>query len=139
MTMKKYTILIILFHFISLAGHSQDNSEIYYQVIRGTIVDKQTQTPLPGANIILLDSEILVGTISNENGEFRLENIPVGRQGIMVSFIGYHNGIIRNLVVNSARETVLRIELEEKVVTTEEVTVVGNFRKDKAINKMASV
>ena len=45
----------------------------------------------------------------------------------------------KNLIVNSAKEIVLFIELEEKVETTKEVIVVGNYRKDLVLNKMASV
>ena len=128
-------LLIVLF----LPAKATNSNQDLKQVIRGTIVDKQTQMPLPGANIALLNSDPVVGTITNANGEFRLENIPTGRQGIQVSFIGYHNQFVKNLIVNSAKEIVLFIELEEKVETTEEVIVVGNYRKDLAMNKMASV
>jgi len=136
--MKKTVILLILFHLTGVA-FSQENVKNYFQTIRGVVVDKQTQTPLPGANVVLLGSDPQKGTVSNNQGEFRLENVPTGRKEIMVSFIGYHNTVLKNLVVNSARETVLRVELEEKVETTEEVRVIGNLRKDLAINQMASV
>lgn len=131
-------LYLFLLVFFMLNVHAQNGNNLK-QVIRGRVVDKQTQAPLPGANVILLDSEPFYGTTTNENGEFRLEKVPTGRQGIMVSFIGYHNQIIKNLIVNSAHETVLTVELEEKVETTREVTVVGNYRKDLAMNKMASV
>ena len=136
--MKTTAILSILF-FLYVIAFSQENENNYVQVIRGVVVDKQTQTPLPGANIVLLDTDPPKGTVSDSQGEFRLENVSTGRKGIIVSFIGYHNSIVRNLIVTSARETVLRVELEEKVETTEEVKVVGNVRKDVAINRMASV
>ncbi|HKL32808.1 MAG TPA: carboxypeptidase-like regulatory domain-containing protein [Tangfeifania sp.] len=132
----------IMFLFISililLNVHAQNKNDLD-QVIRGKVVDKQTQSVLPGANIILLETNPPVGTTANSEGEFRLENVPLGRQGIAVSFIGYHSQVIKNLIINSAHETVLFIELEEKVQTTEEVTIVGNSRKDLAMNKMASV
>ena len=137
--MKKTVLLLILFIFQTITLIAQEDNKFFFQVIRGVVVDKQTQTPLPGANILLLDSDPPKGTVSNEQGEFRLENIPTGREGIMVSFIGYHNTIVRNLIVSSARETVVRVELEEKVETTEEIKVVGNVRKDISINQMASV
>jgi len=132
----------IMFLFISililLNVHAQNKNDLD-QVIRGKVVDKQTQSVLPGANIILLETNPPVGTTANSEGEFRLENVPLGRQGIAVSFIGYHSQVIKNLIINSAHETVLFIELEEKVQTTDEVTIVGNSRKDLAMNKMASV
>ncbi len=109
------------------------------QVIRGKVVDKQTQVPLPGATVILQDSDPLVVTATNEDGEFRIDNVPLGRQTILISFIGYHTGAAGNMIVTSARETVLFIELEEKVEMTAEVTVFGNQRKDRALNEMASV
>ena len=137
--MKKTVILLILFQLIGVAAFSQEDARNYYQTIRGVVVDKQTQTPLPGANIVLLGSDPQKGTVSNTLGEFRLENVPTGRKEIMVSFIGYHNSVLKNLIVNSARETVLRVELEEKVETTGEIKVVGNLRKDQVINQMASV
>ena len=137
MILKNSKIFLVLFllHFNSF---SQEPGGLV-QTIRGKVVDQQTQMPLPGANVILLNSEPLKATATNQDGEFRLPNIPIGRHEIMVSFIGYHNGLVNNLVLNSARETVLYIELEEKVETTEEVVVVGNYRKDMALNQMASV
>jgi len=137
--MKKTVILLILFQLIGVAAFSQEDARNYYQTIRGVVVDKQTLTPLPGANIVLLGSNPQKGTVSNTLGEFRLENVPTGRKEIMVSFIGYHNSVLKNLIVNSARETVLRVELEEKVETTGEIKVLGNLRKDLVINQMASV
>ena len=128
-------LLIVLFPFANIA----ESNKNLKQVIRGVVVDKQTQMPLPGANIALLNSVSPIGTTTNINGEFRLENIPTGRQDIQVSFIGYHHYFAKNLMVNSAKEIVLFIEMEEKVETTEEVVVVGNYRKDLALNKMASV
>ncbi|NJK98689.1 MAG: carboxypeptidase-like regulatory domain-containing protein [Bacteroidales bacterium] len=109
------------------------------QVIRGTIYDKDSRLPLPGANIILLKSNPPVGTISDPNGQFRLDKVPIGRQGIQISFIGYKTVTIDNLIVNSAKETVLEIELEENATEVKEVTVIANKRKDQPINKMASV
>lgn len=134
----KSIIVFLIFICFQLSSVSQETTKLL-QTIRGRVVDKQTQMPLPGANVILIDSEPLIASATNSEGEFRLSDVPLGRQGIVVSFIGYHNNIITNLIVNSAREIVLHIELEEKVETTEEVTVYGNARKDLAMNQMASV
>ncbi|MFW6259374.1 MAG: TonB-dependent receptor [Tangfeifania sp.] len=136
--MWRKILFFIIFYVIVLNLNAQGPNGLN-QVIRGEVVDKQTQAPLPGANIVLLESSPPVGTVTDAEGEFRLENVPVGRRGIAVSFIGYHSREIKNLIVNSAHETVLFVELEEKVQATDEVTVVGNYRKDQAMNKMASV
>jgi hypothetical protein len=109
------------------------------QVVRGKVVDKLTQMPLPGANVMLQNSDPLLITATNDNGEFRLNNVPYGRQSVVVSFVGYHSSLVNNLIVTSGRETVLHVELEEKVETTGEVLVTGSRRKDLALNQMASV
>jgi len=50
------------------------------QTISGTVVDAITGFPLIGANIILVDSDPLVGTITDVNGNFLLPGVPLGRQ-----------------------------------------------------------
>jgi len=136
----KLLITVLTFSvFVVSQLQAQKTEKKYTQVIRGTVVDKQTQIPLPGANIILLNSDPVKGTTTDSNGDFRLRDIPIGRQGVLVSFIGYHTTTAKNLIISSAKEMVLYIEMEEKVETTEEVIVVGNIRKDLAMNKMASV
>ena len=131
-----FSVLLTAFLIASFSCLSQGNTG---QVIRGLVVDKLTQVPLPGANVMLLDSDPVMAAATNDAGEFRIDNVPLGRQAVVVSFIGYHQGRVSNIIVNSARETVLYIELEEKVELTGEVTVFGNWRKDRALNEMASV
>lgn len=136
MIRSEFLLITFMLLFLNIVAQNNNNNQ---PVIRGKVIDKQTQTPLPGANVVLIDSDPLMVTATNQDGEFRLKNVPNGRQAIQISFVGYHNGFIRNLIVTPAKETVLLIELEEKVETTEEVIVVGNYRKDLAQNKMASV
>jgi hypothetical protein len=40
------------------------------QTIRGTVIDKQTRIPIPGASVILLNSDPLLGTATDIYGEF---------------------------------------------------------------------
>lgn len=120
-------------------GNAKDGRQDYTQIVRGTVVDKYTQSPLPGANVVVRGEGPLKGTMTNDRGEFRLEGVATGRQAIEVRFVGYHSVVINNIMVNSARETLLYIELEQKVETTDEVTVFGNSQKGLAINRMASV
>lgn len=109
------------------------------QTIRGTVIDKDTQIPLPGANIVLLDSEPLRGTSTDENGKFRLENVPIGRAGIRVSYIGFSEVIITALNVSSGKELILNISMEEMAFQGEEVVITARKDKSQAINEMTSV
>jgi hypothetical protein len=130
-----YLILLCIF---SLAGSLPGQSG-FVQIVKGIVVDKSSQIPLVGANVILLNSDPLNGTVTDLNGNFELKNVPVGRQNLKVSFIGYQSIELTELIVSSAKELVLKIELEENIYTTGEVTILGEVRKDKPLNQMALV
>ena len=110
------------------------------QTIRGRVVDKDSKLSLPGANIVLLNVNPPVGTSTDKDGNFRITGVSVGRQGISISFMGYKTVTIENLMIASAKETVLDVELEENVVEVQAVTVSASSRKkDEPINQMATV
>lgn len=108
------------------------------QTVRGQIMDGQTKTTLPGANIILLDSTNLTGTTSDIDGNFRLEKVPLGRQRIKISFIGYKE-IVMPLILTSGKEIVLNIELEESVTMGKEIIILAEKDKTKTNNEMTTV
>jgi hypothetical protein len=133
----KTTVLIWAFAFISLFGISQDKAK--NQTIKGSVKDLNSEFPLPGVNIILIDSDPFLGTVTDENGQFRLENVPPGRQSILIKYIGYKSQTIPNLLVTSGKEVVVNIHLEESVETLQEVVVTADSDKDRPINDMAKV
>ena len=59
---KRITLLILIVA-IKSACLSQA-----VQIIKGTIVDKDSEIPLPGVNIIIEGTSPLIGTITNEMG-----------------------------------------------------------------------
>ena len=109
------------------------------QTLRGVIVDKENQIPLSGVNIILVNSTPQQGTISDDKGKFRFENVYVGRQSIQVSYVGYKTQVLDNITLNSAKETILKIGLEESITSLDAVIVKATIRKDQPVNKMATV
>ncbi len=111
----------------------------FSQTIRGRVVDKQTHAPLPGANVVLLDTTQLTGVSTDLNGQFRIEQVPIGRTGIRVTYMGYNPVVMNNLNLSSGKELVLNIELEERVITGKVVEIVGKREKGEIINKMATV
>jgi hypothetical protein len=115
-------------------------SQVYLrQTIKGTVSDAQTNAPLPGASVILLNSDPLIGTVTDKLGNFRLEKIPVGKQQVKVTYVGYSPWISDVINLSSGKERVLTIALDEMVTTASEVEIKGDYRKYEAINKMATV
>ena len=48
-----------------------------YGTIQGKVIDKTTRQPIPYANIVLVGTNY--GTATDQKGEFKLKNIPIGR------------------------------------------------------------
>lgn len=131
--MKK-TILLIPLFFVSIFLSAQ-----HLQVIRGVVRDKETKMVLPGASIVLLNSNPQKGTQSDQNGNFRLEKVALGRQNLQISFMGYRPAFVQGIILNSVQEAVIEVELEENVITGQEIVVHATARKEEPRNRMAAV
>ena len=109
------------------------------QTIRGKVVDTESQAPLLGANVLILEAGPITGVITDESGAFILEDVPVGRYTILVSYVGYKSSILRDILVGTGKEVFLDVGLKELLVEMEGVSVVANINKDQTINPMAGV
>ncbi len=116
---------------------------IYYaqltQTIRGKVIDKVTKYPLPGATVIIPNTNPLIGTASDLNGNFKLENVPIGRVNIKVSYVGYNDKYFSNLELTAGKQLTLIVELEEKVIQMGSVVVTAKEDKIRSSNEFASV
>lgn len=121
-----------------LAQETRENKE-YTQTIRGQVLDQVTKTGLPGASIIIQDSDPLVGTTTDLNGHFVLPEVPTGRANLQVSMIGYESTLLRQIPVSSGKEVVLNIPLQESLVEIAEVVVTAKGDPQEARNEMAMV
>lgn len=109
------------------------------QTVRGVVVDKVSQATLPGATLILVNSNPLVGVNTDQDGKFQFSNVPVGQQSIKISFLGYKEVTLQNLSVNSGKELILTIQLEEDIQAMNEVVVSSKVEKNKPLNEMSTV
>ena len=100
------------------------------QTVRGRIVDTQSEFPLTGVNVIVLGTDPLIGTASDTDGYFKLTGVPVGRQTMQVTFLGYGERTIPNVVVTTGKEVVLNLSLEEKVLMTDEVVITADAEEN---------
>tara|TARA_R110002050_G_scaffold111766_2_gene225683 strand:- start:2510 stop:4864 length:2355 start_codon:yes stop_codon:yes gene_type:complete len=136
---KQFLSFIICVFVGSNSVLAQQSNQPLTQRVSGVIVDNVTKETLPGANIILLDYEPLLGTSSNADGEFLLSEVPVGRHDFKVSFLGYKPIVISEVLVTAGKEVILRVEMKEDIFEGESIEVVASFQKEQAINDMAFV
>lgn len=106
--------------------------------IRGTVVDDASGMPLPYVTIVVLNSGQPTGATSDGDGNFSINNLPVGRYDIQASFLGYEPAIFRELAVSSSKELFLTISLKESVLSLDEVVVRPKINKEEPLNQMAT-
>ncbi|MEQ9302315.1 MAG: TonB-dependent receptor [Marinoscillum sp.] len=126
-------IMGIIVAMISLSLNAQT------QVVKGSIIDAQSEYPLIGATILLADSDPIIGSVTDVNGSFRIDNVPIGRQSFAVQYIGYKSITLPNILVTTGKEVILHIKLEESVENLDAVVVTANANKDLPINELAKV
>lgn len=110
------------------------------QIVRGVVKDKESQQNLAEAEILLATSLTdTLKTITNIMGEFTLQNIAVGRHTFEVRKAGYKTIVLSNIIVNSAKEVVLQIELEEDLASISNVSILAKSRTAQLNNENAVV
>lgn len=73
-------------------------------VIKGTLVDSQSGSPIEFATVSLhnpKDSSAVKGCASGKTGEFILPAIPAGKYFLKISYIGYEKKIIPNIGITN--------------------------------------
>ena len=108
-----------LFFILIYVGYGQ-------QQFKGTVKDIDSELALAGVNIILLDSNgeySTNGVITDANGRFSMENVPLGRQSFEVRYLGYKSKILPELIINAGKVAVVEVFLEEDLEQLDEVVV----------------
>jgi hypothetical protein len=131
-------ILVMMISMITViyqVGYGQHQT----QVIKGVIRDADSQFTLPGAIVVIMDSDPVIGTVTDEEGRFKLTGIKVGRYNLQVSYIGYEPAVISEVAVLSGKEVVLQISLKESTTALQQVEIKAYSNKDQAVNPMAMI
>jgi hypothetical protein len=127
-------ILLVSFSFFFFGG-------LYAQItqnIRGTVFDNESRFPLIGAKVSLITPDSLIfRDITDERGNYILRDVPLGKYDLYVSYFSYRDKAF-TVVVQSGKETIADVALEEDIRTTDEVQVVGIKKRD-VRNEMAMV
>lgn len=127
-----YPFLFLLL-LVSACSFAQDT-----KTIRGQVIDKDSKYPLTGAQVSVIDTGKVNGTVTDENGYFKLE-VPLGRLSLRISYIGYGEERLNNLLVIAGKELYQVVEMQEKVTGMTEVVVTSNKEKGLAKNEFAAV
>ncbi|MEI6681073.1 MAG: TonB-dependent receptor [Bacteroidota bacterium] len=131
-------VCLIFIFLVALSGITREFAQHPTQVIRGTVIDKQSQVTLPGANVIILGLTPPRGASAGADGSFKITGVAPGRYDLQATFLGYKPVVVSSVVVTVGKEAVLEFGLEENISSLKEVEISG-VKKNETLNRMASV
>ena len=105
--------------------------------LKGTVIDAETQSPVAGATVMILGTDL--GAASDEQGEFRIKNVPVGGYSVSVRSIGYDPTVRTDVIVRAGRITVIAAALQANVTEVEGMTVSGGYFSDSPTDPTGSI
>lgn len=111
----KNSLLLLLLLTLSSIAYSQTGS------VQGTVTDNDNN-PIPGLNVALQGTSL--GSISEADGGFTIDNVPVGTYQLIISGIGYQTQQ-NEIDVSSGQTTQLNFTLQPSLTQLQEVEIVG--------------
>ena len=103
--------------------------------IQGTIIQENGEK-VPYANVYLIDSKI--GAASDEEGNFEILNIPIGKHIILAQFIGFERQTLQITIKENEMLTV-NFKLKQGKQNIEEVVITGTMKEISKTNSPVPV
>ncbi len=129
----------LLFYVLMLAGLFAASAQEITQNIKGVIFDQDSKSPLIGATVMVVGSDPILGNITDVDGSFKIVDVPIGRVTLAITYIGYEDKVIPNLLVSSSKELYLDVAMEESFEKLNEVVVLAQKDKSEVLNEMSLV
>ena len=108
------------------------------QTVRGQICDVASGEPMIGVTITV-ENGITLATVSDVDGNFVINNVPVGRHSVRATYIGYEPVLLKEQLVSSGKELVLTLRMRESISELGEVVIKPRVNKQQPLNEMAQV
>ncbi len=107
------------------------------QTIRGTVKDIDSQYPMVGVTVVVLGTDPLLGGVTDINGLYEIENVPVGRISLKISFVGYKDTYLNEQLLEVGKELIANASLEEDVQAMNEIVITA--QSERVINNEAAI
>ena len=115
MDTKKWLYLLICFTFSIPFLAAQPARKI-----KGTIIDKSSRQPIEYVNVLVIG--LGIGNVTDEKGEFTIDQVPPGIYKLQASAIGYKSEVTPEYIL-STKDLHISIEMEENSTELAGVTV----------------
>lgn len=135
--MKNYRIYLLVFLFIISCQFSFAQIT---QTVKGKVIDKSTGIGLPGVVVnIKGDASNKLVASSDGNGNYKITGVPIGRQTIVFSMMGYKTRVLTDQIITSGKEFYLEVEMDESAVNIAEVEIKASEQKNDDVLTMQSI
>ena len=114
-------------------------SQTPVQNIRGSVIELSTNQKITSAKVSCITNDSTVSTLTDDQGEFLIKDIPVGRISFFISADGYLDKALTEIYLPAGKELILNIQLEEKIIMKTVSLKMKRNEKDKPLNTMTSV
>lgn len=114
----KFLVGILLLNFNLIAQEKTGS-------IVGNVIDRSTQKPLPGVTIRILNTQL--GAISDQEGNFKINNVPLGIQAVQFTSLGYETYVNSNVSVTSGRPVNMDVQLSQTTIELEGAEVKASY------------
>lgn len=131
------TLVTFLFPAVADAQKSTTTPQVT-QTVRGQVCDVASGEPMIGVTITVENGTTLA-TVSDIDGNFVINNVPVGRHSVRASYIGYEPVLLKEQLVSSGKELVLSLKMRESISELGEVVIKPRVNKQLPLNEMAQV
>ena len=135
-TYRSFLILGILLLFLQIM---EAKAQELQQTIKGKITDQESYSELIGATVLVVGSDPLIGSATDINGEFRIDNVPIGRVTLLITSIGYKDRVLPNIEVSAGKEVFLKIAMEEHIEQLDEIVIKAKKNHSEINNEMVMV
>jgi hypothetical protein len=129
----KYRFIFLSLFLINLT-FAQDNT----QNIRGIVVDKFSQSAIIGATIQVVNNGVSKGAASDDKGQYVIAKLSPGRYEMKVTYMGYKEVNIPNIVISSGKEVIMDISMEEDLRQLNQV-LIKSMNKANTVNNLATI
>jgi hypothetical protein len=136
--MKTLKRLIPALLFVLAATSAFSQGDLPTQTVRGTVIDVDTDFPLYGVKVEIktADTTLILRAITDPDGLFEIADVPVGKHDLLAT-ISTHESRSIPIIVNSGKENVLDIKLQELITQIEEI-VITSRKNGEVLNEMAT-
>lgn len=127
-----FRILLLLFFILTINIYSQELNGS----IKGRVLEKNTLLPLPFANVIIPGTNY--GASTDLNGNFIINNVPVGIYELRASVIGYKAVVVSDVMVKPAKTVQVNFELVPEIIEIKDVVVKADFFNKNILEPVSS-